>query len=81
MAIITTSVVPPRTPAVHGLHTAWQSVVGTVIGLFVVVWGVPGVPDAFVNYLSSNAVGILVTVGVPSGIVSWLFNLYQARKV
>lgn len=64
----------PKTPVVKGVRTAIQSIVGSVIGLIVVVWAVPGVPEAVVNYLQANWLPILLAIGVPSGLVAWLQN-------
>lgn len=57
--------------------TALQAVLGFVIGLFVVVWGVPGVPEAVIDYVKNNAVQILLLVGVPSGLVSFVWNFFR----
>ena len=64
----------PRTPVVKGVRTGLQSMVGAIIGLIVVVWAVPGVPEAVVNYLQSYWLPILLSIGVPSGFVAWLQN-------
>ena len=64
----------PKTPVVKGVRTAIHSIVGSVIGLIVVVWAVPGVPEAVVNYLQANWLPILLAIGVPSGLVAWLQN-------
>lgn len=63
-----------KTPTQKGVRTGFQSVVGAVIGLLVVVWGVPGVPEAVVEYLKANWLPVLVTIGVPSGFVAYLQN-------
>lgn len=64
-----------RTPLNKGVRTAVQAIVGALIGLVVVVWAVPGVPEAVVEYLKSNAVPVLLAIGIPSGIVAWVQNL------
>lgn len=43
--------------------------------LVLVVWAVPGVPEAVVEYLKGNAVPVLLAIGIPSGIVAWVQNL------
>lgn len=63
-----------KTPLVKAVRTAVQSVVGSLIGLVVVVWAVPGVPEAVISYLQANWLPILLTIGVPSGLVAWLQN-------
>lgn len=64
----------PKTPVVKGVRTAFQSIIGAVIGLIAVVWAVPGVPEAVVQYLQTNWFLILLSIGVPSGLVAWLQN-------
>lgn len=63
-----------NTPAAKGVRTAVQAVVGALVGLVLVVWAVPGVPEAVVEYLKGNLVPVLLTVGIPSGIVAWVQN-------
>lgn len=65
---------PNKTPVVKGVRTAIQAMVGSVIGLVVVVWAVPGVPEAVAEYMKTNWLPILLTIGVPSGIVAWVQN-------
>lgn len=64
----------PKTPVVKGVRTAIQSMIGSLIGLVVVVWAVPGVPEAVIGYLQANWLPILLSIGVPSGFVAWLQN-------
>lgn len=64
-----------RTPLNKGVRTAAQAIVGALVGLVLVVWAVPGVPEAVVEYLKSNAVAVLLAIGIPSGIVAWVQNL------
>lgn len=63
-----------NTPAGKGVRTALQAIVGSLIGLVAVVWAVPGVPEAVAEYLKSNAVPLLLVIGVPSGLVAWVQN-------
>lgn len=63
-----------RTPLNKGLRTGVQAVVGALVGLVLVVWAVPGVPEAVIEYARTNAVPILLLVGVPSGVVAWIQN-------
>ena len=76
----TTTPSPNRTSFVKGLRTAAQAIVGACVGLFIVVWAVPGVPEAVVHYLQANAVGLLVSIGVPSGLASWGWNAIEASR-
>jgi precorrin isomerase len=61
-------------PSKKGLRTALQSIIGVAVGLVVVVWAVPGVPEAVIQYLTDNAIQIALVVGIPSGLVAWLQN-------
>lgn len=63
-----------RTPLNKGVRTALQAIVGSLIGLVVVVWAVPGVPEAVIEYAKVNAVPLLLAIGIPSGIVAWIQN-------
>jgi hypothetical protein len=63
-----------NTPAGKGIRTAIQTVAGLVIGLVSVIWAVPGVPEAVVEYVRENALLIVASVSIPSGIVSYLQN-------
>ena len=38
---------------------------GTGGGLFIIVWTVPGVPEAVILGLQTNAIGLLVSIGGP----------------
>lgn len=64
----------PKTPVVKGVRTGIQAIIGSLIGLVFVVWAVPGVPEAVVEYAKGNWLPILLTIGLPSGIVAWLQN-------
>lgn len=63
-----------NTPTGKGIRTGLQAVIGSVIGLVVVVWAVPGVPEAVAEYAKSNWLPLLLTVGIPSGLVAWFQN-------
>jgi len=63
-----------NTPAGKGLRTGLQAVIGSSIGLIIVVWAVPGVPEAVAEYAKTNWLPILLTIGLPSGIVAWIQN-------
>ena len=64
----------PRTPVNKGVRTGIQAMIGSVIGLVAVVWAVPGVPEAVVNYAQTYWLPILFGIGIPSGFVAWLQN-------
>ena len=63
-----------RTPLNKGVRTALQAIVGALVGLVLVVWAVPGVPEAVTEYAKINAVPLLLAIGIPSGIVAWIQN-------
>lgn len=63
-----------RTPLNKGVRTALQTIVGALIGLVLVVWAVPGVPEAVIEYATTNLVPLLLVIGLPSGFVAWLQN-------
>jgi hypothetical protein len=61
----------------RALKTAAQAAIGFVTGLAFVVWAVPGVPEAVINYVKDNIVQVMIFVGVPSGITSFVWNLFR----
>ena len=61
----------------RGIKTAAQAIIGFCVGLVVVVWNVPGVPDAIVEYTKDHLGEILLLVGVPAGIISTVWNLFR----
>jgi hypothetical protein len=63
-----------NTPAGKGIRTAIQTVAGLVIGLVSVIWAVPGVPEAVIEYIRENALLIVASVSIPSGLVSYIQN-------
>lgn len=71
--------VSKTSPAGKGLRTAFQAIVGSLIGLVLAVWAVPGVPEVVTEYSASNWLPILLTIGVPSGIVAWIQNRAEER--
>lgn len=73
-------VVNKNTPEGKGIRTALQSMGGLLVGLVVVVWAVPGVPEAVTAYLTQNTITLLLSVGVPAGIIAWLQNVMEERR-
>ncbi len=61
----------------RGIKTALQAVVGSLVGLVVTVWAVPGVPEAVFDYVQKNLVQILLMVGIPSGVASFVWNYFR----
>lgn len=56
---------------------ALRTVAQFVIGLFVVVWDVPGVPDAVSNYVSGHFFELALVIGVPVGVVTYVWGLLR----
>lgn len=74
---------PPKTAAQRGWRGLYQSAIGAVIGLFVAVWGVPGVPETVVNYAQNNFLPLLITaimlIGVPTAVVGFIQNYLETK--
>jgi len=65
------------TALMRGVRTAIQAIIGFVTGLVVVVWQVPGVPEAVVNYTSSNLVQLAGAFGISAGLVAFVWNFFR----
>jgi small basic protein len=65
----------------RAIKTMAQAIVGFIIGLVVVVWNVPGVPDAIKAYTQVHLVDALLTIGVPiavsTGAFAFVWNLFR----
>lgn len=61
----------------RAIKTAAQAIIGFSIGLAIAVWTVPGVPNAVWNYVQGNLVEVLLSVGVPAGLTSLVWNLIR----
>ena len=61
----------------RGVKTIVQTIIGSIVGLALAVWAVPGVPGAVTNYISGHIVEILLLVGIPSGVASFVWNLLR----
>lgn len=66
-------------PKAKGFRTALQALGGFIVGLAVVVWAVPGVPDAVTQYLLENWLGVISSLGLSTGIFSGLLSLVQNK--
>lgn len=78
MGVTLQDALPSQDSAVgRALKTFVQAIVGFIIGLAITVWAVPGVPDAIWEYVRGNFVQVLLTVGVPSGLTSLVWNLLR----
>lgn len=76
---MTTQVSTTHTPLVKGIRTAIQAIVGLIVGYIFFIWAVPGVPAATIQYISTNLVPLLVSVGIPSGLVAFVWNYFEQR--
>lgn len=65
------------TALIRGVRTAIQAVIGFVTGLVVVVWNVPGVPEAVVSYTSNNIVQLAAAFGISSGLAAFVWNFFR----
>ena len=68
-----------NTPAAKGVRTAYQSIIGFMVGLVAVVWAVPGVPEAITDYILNNWLTIVSSLGLSTGVFSGLFALLQNK--
>lgn len=71
------------TPQAKGIRTGLQAIAGFVVGLFAVVWAVPGVPEVVSQYLLDNWLMVVasfgISTGIFAGIASWLQNRLEDR--
>lgn len=65
------------TAVMRGVRTAIQAIVGFVMGLIGVVWAVPGVPQAVSSYVGSHGIQLALAVGIPAGLVSFIWNWFR----
>lgn len=65
----------------RGIKTGVQAIGGLavtfLIGLALAVWNVPGVPMAVLDYVQNNFVQVAAMVGVPAGVVGFVWNLFR----
>ncbi len=61
----------------RALKSAAFAVSGFVIGLVYTVWAVPGVPAAVIDYVQKNAWQVLLTIGIPAGLLSFIWNFFR----
>lgn len=67
----------------RGVRTGLQAAIGFVSGLFVVVWAVPGVPEAIGDYVTKNLASFLAMIGIPSamsGVVGFIWSKLRGVK-
>lgn len=65
----------------RGLITAAQAIVAFFVGLIVVIWQVPGVPEVVITYTKEHLVQLLGLFGLSTGTTSFLFNLIFRKEV
>lgn len=61
----------------RGVKTAVQAIIGFFFGLVVVVWNVPGVPGAVIDYTKQNIGQILMMGGLSAGFTSLVWNMLR----
>jgi hypothetical protein len=70
------------TAVVRGVRTGFQTVIGTsflfVVGLWLVIWNVPGVPVAVIAYVYNNLPATLLGIGLPTAVVSFIWNVLRS---
>ena len=79
--VAATPVIKGDTALIRGVRTTIQAVIGFFVGLFVVVWAVPGVPEAVISYLQTNWVSLALTFGVSTGTASFVWNLFRKNVI
>lgn len=67
----------PDSAVSRGIRTFVQAFIGFAVGLIVVVWTVPGVPIAVLQYVSDNWLSLAVELGVPTGLASFIWNVLR----
>lgn len=69
----------------RGIKTGIQSILGTLVvlgvGLILAIKGVPGCPDAIINFAEQNFATIAGSIGLSSGLISFLYNLIFRSSV
>lgn len=70
-----------NTPAVKGVRTSFQVVVAFLVGLVLVVWAVPGVPEAVIQYFKEYGLQTVLGFSGLSGLLSYFQNLAEDRRV
>lgn len=65
----------------RSLKTAAQTTIAAFVvfgsGLITAINGVPGCPDAVLNYLRDNIVQLAGSMGVSAGIVTFIWNSFR----
>lgn len=64
-------------PKVKGIRTAIQALAAFVVGLFVTVWAVPGVPDAITQYLLAHWMELVASLGLSTGLAAGILSFIQ----
>ena len=59
----------------NSVEVALKALAGFVSGLVVVVWTVPGVQEAVLDYVQNNWMQVALAVGIPSAFTG-LINFY-----
>lgn len=60
-----------------GIQAALAALATFLVGLLMAVWKVPGVDMAVISYVQAHIVEVLLAIGVPAGITSYIWNLIR----
>lgn len=75
---------PPKTVAQRGWRTFFQTAGGSLVGLVLAVWNVPGVPDAINAYATAHFLPLFLSllglIGIPTAIVALVQNYLEAKS-
>lgn len=69
-----------NTATYKGVRTSLQAFIAFVVGLILVIWNTPGVPQNVEAYLRPYEVNVLVWIGIPTVFVSGLIA-YVGGKI
>jgi uncharacterized membrane protein len=61
----------------RAIRTFVQAMVGFIVGLVMVVWHVAGVPEAVHAYIVGHALQLMLTIGIPAGVASFVWNFFR----
>lgn len=74
----TPKILDKTTPEGKGFRTFWQTALATIGAFLYGLWELPGVSEYVGNFVQTEGfsllVLLLVTIGIPAGIISFLVN-------
>lgn len=73
-------VINKKTPTGKGIRTGIQAGVATaLLALVTAIWNVPTVPQVVEAWAVDNVLPLILSIGVPAGIVAWLQNRVEQK--